>query len=215
MLTKEEMQKPRTPKELEQYFWNVYDNAKSEERKVGRLKEGLWGCFFHELSVLRIHCNWKFPNNDVSIKYIIGNQGYDAIITDLSSTFHNYTEYVEITFPIMGGKEKQEAYSINKCGYSIEISDIMYNENDLRKCFIKTAEKKSLKDYNYPNSSLIFAVDVFPLSYFKNNKENYKVILPFVEHLRKFKFNVKSVYLVLFNANQSSLDKKVFVVSEG
>ena len=200
MLTPEELQKPRKPKELMHYFWSTYDSATPEERQFGRLKKGLWKYFFHELSVLNIFANWKFPNNDVLVEYMIGNQGYDAKITNTS-----YVEHIEITFPILGEPEKQEANEINLKGYSF----VKHDHAELIRRFISTADRKSKKDYIYPASSLLFALDMFLLP----DTDSSRMVNAFAEALRKFQFKAKSVYLVLINTNQPDINKKVLAVS--
>jgi len=201
MLTPEEMQKARSPKELMEYFWSTYDGVTPEERQLARLKKGLWKNFFHELSVLNIFANWKFPNNDVMVEYIIGNQGYDAKISNAS-----YVEHVEITFPSLGEREKQEANEINLKGYSF----VKHDHDELIRRFLSTADRKSQKDYIYPASSLLFALDMFLLP----DTDINRIANTFAETLRKFQFKVKSVYLVLINTNQPDINKKVLVVSQ-
>jgi hypothetical protein len=201
MLTVEELQKPRSPKELNKYFLSTYDNATPEERCRGRLKEGLWKYFFHELTVLNIFSNWKFPDDDVIVEYIIGNQGYDVKITN-----RLIVEYIEITFPILGEQDKSEAIEVNRTGYSCGIRSL----SELKRRFTCTAESKSKKDYSYPASSLIFALDMFHLP--KMNSESNGIVSAFIKILRNFQFNAKSVYLVLINTNQPDINKKVCVV---
>lgn len=201
MLTLEEMQKPRSPKDLMKYFWSTYDSATPEERQLARLKKGLWKYFFHELSVLNIFANWKYPNNDVMVEYMISNQGYDAKILNGS-----YVEHIEITFPSLGEREKQEANEINLKGCSF----VKHDHAELIKRFIFTADRKSKKDYSYPASSLLFALDMFLLP----NTDSNRVANAFIETLRKFQFKAKSVYLVLINTNQPDVNKKVLVVSQ-
>lgn len=209
MLTVEELQTPRTPKELNQYFGFVYDMATPEERQKARLKIGLWKNFFSEFNVLNIYSNWKFPDSEVSVEYKIGNQGYDAIIRNSS-----FTEYVEITFPVIGEKDKEEGHRLNQNEYIIDIGEFPSIDKELLRRFRSTVKGKSIKDYNYPNSSLIFAIDTFPLLTADNIASNtFDSIQPFIDTLREFSYKAKAVYLVLLNTNQPDFNKKVFAVS--
>jgi hypothetical protein len=139
MLTADELQKPRKPKELNQYFWSVYNSAKTEERKKARLKIGLWKNFFSEFNVLNIYSNWKFPNDEVTVEYKLGNQGYDAIIQNSS-----FVEYVELTFPAIGEKEKEKGRRINQTGYSIDVVKFPSIDNELLRRFRETTRDKSI-----------------------------------------------------------------------
>jgi hypothetical protein len=204
VLTKEELEKPRTPTEFDNYFWDVYRNATPEEKTAGWLKKGLWKEIFEEVTVLKDYCKWKFPNNDVTINYKVGNQGYDAIIRN-----ETYEEYVEITFPHIGKKAKQEAKRVIKNGYSSACYDLDDALGEIMQCFIDTANKKSLKDYNYHNSSLIFALNTFGLPWYKIGYDN--TIELFVKQLQKIVFKTKSVYIVLLNSKD--IDNKVIDVS--
>ncbi|QTR45800.1 hypothetical protein J9253_17685 [Thiothrix litoralis] len=82
MLTKEKIEKPRTPKELREFVNSHIQSAKSNksERHKAFLKKGIYKEFIDELIPFSIFCNLYYPLNDVEISLIIGSQSYDATV---------------------------------------------------------------------------------------------------------------------------------------
>ncbi len=210
MLSKEEFQRPRTPYELSQYVKKVYADVKGDKNivKIARLKKNLYKQFIEELYPFSVFCNWKYPENNVLCELIIGNQGYDGIIT-LST---GEKEFIEITWPIDGQKKIQLARYMNKLldirtGNQNDIKEFeirceTYDYNDLSKWkavkdhVIEVAKNKALKDYTSTGgSSLVFLVDVEYL-YFNRDDHN-KELLDIVEQLKKIDYKVDSVYVIL------------------
>lgn len=118
MVNKEELEKIRTPVDLQNYISATYEKIKSEskERKRARLKEGLYKEFIEELYPLSVFCSCKYPDNDVTVQSIIGSQGYDAIVYDENG---NEISYIEITWPIDGHRQRQNALLLNDKGYVV------------------------------------------------------------------------------------------------
>lgn len=103
-LTEDELIKERNPVEL--YSWvdqKLVELSKVKEAKQNiLLREGLFNQFFHEVKPLAIFSKRAYQGRgDIKIKYILGDQGYDAIIEDYSESPPSKT-YIELTCAIEG-----------------------------------------------------------------------------------------------------------------
>jgi hypothetical protein len=214
-IEKEELTLPRTPDELCSYVKDVHERVMKDDetRHQARLKRGLYKEFLEELTPLSIYSKWKFPRNNVTCQLIIGNQGYDAIIRNLPSD-PEYVEHVEITFPFDGQKHHEDAKEINEKGYCFESwnDDLSKIKEEIIRV-IKQAQKKSLKDYDYKNSSLIISLGTQPYFDLKRGEHNDE-IMDLVQQLRAIEYKVKSVYLVLIDERGVSPEEKVIPVIE-
>jgi len=98
-ISREELTKKRTPSELLSWVkWKREQIASTEEgERTLILHEGLAKQFEEEVYPLAIFGQRKFGNTDqILMQPIIGNQSYDAVITDLSSKPASES-YIEIT----------------------------------------------------------------------------------------------------------------------
>lgn len=215
-LTEEEITIPRTPIELSQFIEKTYELVMSDDetRHGARLKKGLYKRFLEEVMLLSIYCNWKFPMNNVLCKPIIGYQGYDAVITNLLTDFKKYEEYVEITFPHDGRKENEFNKQVNVKEFHYEVLDALSQRKEAIDRIIAQAQEKAIKDYDYPNSTLLIGLDLFP-SFYLNKPEHRADISSLVQRLKQFSYKVGAVYLILLNAqNMSAQDRILPIISD-
>lgn len=206
---------PRKPQDLCRYIDEVYEQVMGDDetRHRARRKEGLYKEFLEELTILCIYSKWKFPDNNVLCELVLGNQGYDALIKSLPNDVLEYEEYIEITCPIDGYKEHESANEINEKGSAGEVFD--YNDfskiEEIEKRIIGQARKKSLIDYEYPDSSLIIALNTYPY-YDLTRIEHFNRILYLVQQLREIQFKVKAVYILLLNADKLAPQDRIFPI---
>lgn len=199
MISKKDLQKPRTPSELKQFREQIFKMIRQDKEivKDARLRKELYKNLIEEIYPFSIYCDYKYRCADVLCEIVIGNQAYDGIIKDLSS---GEIEYVEITWPIDGHKEMAAMRLLNDRGYTnIEVRDV--DDDSERQAIInRTIEKardKALKDYtSNGTSSLIILVDIYP-HFFLDNPHHQQELGNLIEQLRCIPFKVKSVYLIL------------------
>ncbi len=98
-ISKEELTKERTPSELWDWLIQKVKQICStdEGRKDFRLQKGLLKQLVEEIAPLAIFGKHKFGDTDqVLLQPVIGNQNYDALVTDLRTKPASDT-YIEIT----------------------------------------------------------------------------------------------------------------------
>lgn len=199
MISKEDLQKPRTPSELKQYREQIFAMIRQDKEiiKAARLRQGLYKNLIEEFYPFSMYCDHKYRGADVSCEIVIGKQGYDGIIKDRSG---GEIEYVEITWPIDGHKEKAAMRLLNDRGYTnIEVQDVDYDSERqaIINRIIEKARDKALKDYTFNvTSSLIILIDIYP-HFFLDNPHHQKELDNLIVQLRHIPFKVKSVYLIL------------------
>lgn len=211
-LDREEITTPRTPIELSQFIEKTYELVMSDDetRHRARLKEGLYKKFLEELMLLSIYSNWKFPENNVLCQLIIGDQGYDAIITNLPAGLYEYLEYIEITSPIDGRKENKISKQVNEKGIHGEVSTSSQRKEATDR-IIAQAYKKAIKDYEYPNSALLIGLDLFPC--FDLKRDDHRAdITNLVQKLRQISYKVRTVYLILLNAQSLPAQERILPI---
>jgi len=198
MINKDELEKRRTPAKLHEYVSTVLDKIKSEpiETKRARLKEGLYKEFIEELYPLDIFTSWKYPLDDVEVRLVIGSQGYDAIIYDSNG---DEISHVEITWPIDGQRQNQQAHLLNDRGYGdgVICDDPLVSAIEVMNRVYGAAVKKSVKNYSgLSGASLVILIDVYPHFYF-DDPEHQRELNCFIGRLKSLNYQVENVYLVL------------------
>lgn len=196
ILTQLDMETPRSPADLAEWYYRKYDEIKANPSEIekARLHEGLYSYFVPEIYPLVIYALWRFSQVDVHCKPKIGGQGYDAIIypPDQPDDFHA----VEVTWPQDGKKRKSVANLMNSRGFHGRVGDDFdsYNQDILRRV-LAAAEKKSLNDYRAQGGSALLIVldtECSPL----NASERKAQIHALSEDIRTLQFHVDSVYLI-------------------
>ncbi len=196
ILTIADMESPRTPIQLADWYDTKYEEIRTNEEEVqkARLHQGLYAYFVPEIYPLVLYSLWKFPNDGVYCQPKIGSQGYDARIYPIEHPDQVHT--IEVTWPQDGKGNKEVSKILNDCGFygRIGCEFDQFNE-DILKRVPNTAQKKALKDYrSFGGSSLLIVLDTTcsPL----NNSERLIQIGRLKKEISKIKFIVNSVYLV-------------------
>ena len=199
MITKEDIETERTPKELRQFVTTVKSKIENceQERHRGILKKGIYKVFVDEIIPLSLFCIKIYPDN-YKISPKLGNQGYDAIVKDENGKIF---EYLELTAPHDGRKAANDAKLTVERGYG-ELFIRDYNSgSDLKDMFLiimDVCEKKLKKDYS--NCSLVIVIDFYPplegekTIYVQLLKELKKKILKKIFTVKKTNF--KKIYLL-------------------
>jgi hypothetical protein len=178
----EELTKKRTPSELLTWVRLKMDQIEStdEGERALRLREGLAKQLMEEVYPLAIFGWHKFGNTDqILIHPIIGNQSYDAVVTDLRSKPASQS-YVEITQSHEGESDYLRRLVLQKQGIvfmhgpviktgtkktgrlvSTPVKVVTPNEvarNELGK-IVDAAKRKEAKDYPASTSLVIVIND--------------------------------------------------------
>ncbi len=206
MITKEDIETGRTPKELRQFVTTkkLKVNKCKQERHKAMRKKGIYKVFVEEIIPLSLFCIKIYPHN-YKISPKLGNQGYDAIVKDENGKIF---EYVEITGPHDGRKAASVAKLAVKNGIALDILRDYNSGSDLIDMFsiiMDVCEKKSKKDYS--NCSLVIDIDFSPPI-----EEEKTIYVQLVKELEKkileMKFNVKKIYLLIIPLN--NMVKKIY-----
>jgi len=119
IITEDEITTERTPAELIKWVESKLDAVASTDsgEKTIRLRQGLAKQLVEEVYPLAIFASKKYgETNLVHIKPIIGNQNYDAILTDNSYSPASVS-YVEVTQAHEGETEYLRAIHLQEHGY--------------------------------------------------------------------------------------------------
>lgn len=196
ILTKEEMLRLRCPSGLSRWWWNKYEEIRSDSIEVqkARLHMGLYQYFTREILPLSIFVSWRY-GDDVLVRPVIGNQGYDAEL--LWESNHDRVHRIEVTWPNDGKYLKEVSKTLNNHGYHEGLfgDDFDNYHRDLQTRIIASARRKSLIDYRATDgSTLLIVLDTqcSPL----NEEERYAEIESLSICLGKISYSVDSVYIV-------------------
>jgi hypothetical protein len=177
----EEFTKKRTPSELLSWVnWKREQIASTEEReKTLILHEGLTKQFAEEVYPLALFGQRKYGDTDqILMQPIIGNQSYDAVITDLGSK-PAFESYVEITQAHEGENDYLFRFVLSrqgiafgysppiktgtkKTGLGVSIPPKVVSPSEVAtkelKKIVDAAKRKAAKDYPI-NTSLIIVFE--------------------------------------------------------
>lgn len=84
-VTKEELMEERTPQKLVEWFDRKIQEITQQEdgKNAIRMREGYCKELMEEIYPLKVFASWQFGDRtDVTLKPVIGNQNYDALIID-------------------------------------------------------------------------------------------------------------------------------------
>ncbi|NQT31692.1 MAG: hypothetical protein HQ588_05095 [Deltaproteobacteria bacterium] len=118
-ISKEELTKKRTPSELHSWLNRRIEQIGSTDEGLEdlRLHRGLAKQLMEEVYPLALFGCRKFGNNDqILMQPIIGNQNYDAVVTDLRTKPASQS-YVEITQSHEGENDYLRMVALHKHGY--------------------------------------------------------------------------------------------------
>jgi hypothetical protein len=195
LLNEDDLQKPRTPSHLSAHVSCLFEGIRAEEepKKQARQRKGLSKYLIRELYPLSVFANWMYPLDDVLCVPRIGNQGHDAVITDRAGT---EIHPVEITWPVDGKHENNQARSLNERGYTdVEIGNPREARAAVKMRALAGALKKSKIEYG--NASILIVLDLWP-AFFLDQPDARADVVDLVEQLRQIDYRASSVYVVLF-----------------
>lgn len=193
MITKEEIEHPRTPDGLRQFVAEVRKRVESDqnELKKARKKVGLYKMFVDEVIPLALAADIVCEQSDLLMP-VIGNQGYDVIVMD---TERNEKGKIEIAKPYDGKADANDVRVVEERGFSeIKIHSLGGELSDIAAHILATARKKSLKDYT--DCTLLIAGVITPP--FECELEPLKEVAELLkEELQSIKYFAKKVILVV------------------
>ena len=187
----QDLDKPRTPHEMHEYFYYVF-NAVHDNKEVmadARSKKGGFKKFLEEFYPLYCYSQSRYCDGKSKLNIILGNQGYDAVLVnpDGIEIFFEITSFVE------GEKQYKNAIELNTKGITRlnYLSDTVIEE--YRQGIIKNLEKKGLKDYTGIN--LILVVDTsLHFEVLDENSDDFIQNIIFM--INQMDFSFKEIYLL-------------------
>ena len=193
MISKEEIEKARSPRGLRQFVTRRVDKIRGvkKQRHMAVLKKGLYKVFSDEIIPLSIFCLKIYPNT-YFVQPVIGNQGYDAIVRDDKDKIF---DHIELTLPHDGSSAARSARLVVERGYGeINIYKPGENLNRMFSFILKACHKKSKKDYS--DCSLVVCVNFVP-PFPEHKKEYSNSIRKLIKEIQNISFKAKKVYLLV------------------
>jgi hypothetical protein len=193
MITKKDIEKPRSPRGLSQFVRYRIARVRqiTNQRHAALRKRGIYKVFSDEIIPLSVFALRIYPNT-YRVNPVLGNQGHDAIITDEQGRI---VDFVELTWPQNGQRKADDANKTVSRGYG-NIDVYSPGEDIDRLCdFIRsTCQKKAQKDYS--NCTLVVVIDFFPP--FRQHRSLYSRKLKQVaEQMHAISFKAKRVFLLV------------------
>src|SRR5438094_7640286 len=138
MVTEEDLQRPRTTRELQGFLHQTFAaiGADPEARKAARARKGLYKKLIEELWPLSWYFAAKYADTDCKLMLRVGNQGFDAVVLGTEGT---PVEWMEVCWPIDGQKHAAVVRLLNERGYGpVEVYDAHLEK--LREVFVRTVK---------------------------------------------------------------------------
>jgi len=195
ILDQTDMEKPRTPSQLRLYVTSLLEQIgrNEEAKKLGRLRKGLSKYLIREMLPLSVFSVWKYPQDGVLCVPQIGNQGHDAIITDLNA---RQLIQVEITWPVDGQHENYHARSLNERGHTdVEVGDTEEGRAAVKARILEGAHAKARIDYG--SAALLVVMDLWP-EFFLDQPGAQAEVNDLIARLQCLHYKAGAVYLLLF-----------------
>ena len=124
IITIDELQHKRSPRELHDFVESTFESIRADDdiKKVARQRKPPFKELIEEVYPLSIFCNLKYQDASVQCYSVISNQGYDAKIeTDTGEL----VEIIELTWPIDGQKAHFQSLQLNDKGHTdAEVWDV-------------------------------------------------------------------------------------------
>ncbi len=228
-ITEEELTKERTPKEIIDFYnAKIYEISKQEDgTSTLRMKKGNCKKLIEELRPLRDLAELKYSDrNDIKLQLIIGEQNYDALITDYRYSPPSKSK-LEITLAHEGEQEHLRTLHLEEHGYaplpltgtikkkgtknknegkrtetvSNRVGSYQKEINRLKKLIGEAFKKKSQKKYESNTSLLVFCGTVYIESNWKNKmKKDIKNFIKSEVEILKPQF--KQLYFILKDSSK-------------
>lgn len=203
-----QMDVPRTASEMNEYFYQVFDIVQSSEslQDEARLKKGLFKKFLEEFYPLFCFSQSRFYEKESKLNIVLGNQGYDAIITNAEGS----KQLFEITSFIDGELHYKNALKMNRDGYSYTIPLSQKVHDTYKQNIIENLFKKSLKDYS--GISLLLVIDT-SLYFEVINKDSSFFVNDLINDIKKMKLSFNEIFLLQEVGNTKyHVDKHIFKI---
>jgi hypothetical protein len=198
MITKEDIEKPRSPRGLRQF-------VTSRKRKIGTItaerhkamrRKGLYNVFIKEIVPLSVFALKAYPNSH-RVQPVLGNQGYDAIIKDMEGKI---VDFVELTFPDDWKAEAVDANLTISRGYGK--CDVFNPGDDIDRLF-KFIQHVCLKKagIDYSDCTLVIVINFLPAP--KQFRKLYsQKIQQLLTNVESTSFTAKRVCLLLLEQHK-------------
>ncbi|MFZ5564094.1 MAG: hypothetical protein ACOZBW_08565 [Thermodesulfobacteriota bacterium] len=203
MITKEELQTPRTVEELSIYLDELFAEIREDQaaRQAARAGKGLYKPLMEELWPISWYFTRKYAGSFFRLKLELGNQGFDAVVLDEHAC---PVEWVEVSWPMDGHKHAGIVRLLNERGRGpIEVYDNPIEK--LREVFeftIAGAQKKAIRDYNFKRpSTLALVVDLLPY-YRADVPEHHRAVMQLIKRLSQLEYRVSKVVLLLAHSQE-------------
>lgn len=201
-LSAEEIQQPRTPRELFSFVESVWERAKTDEdlRIAGHLRSGYLKEFFDEIVPLAKFAVAVYPANH-KVSPVLGNQGFDAEVHDAEGRL---VERVEIANPVDGRSIAEAGRELAESGIGgLRVGDPGDDFEDLIPIIERTASKKALRDYS--DAAVVFNVSACPP--FERFETRYEEQAERVRRtLATIGFRAKRVFIMLPSGSVERVD---------
>jgi hypothetical protein len=193
MLTKEEIEKERSPRGLRQFVRKRIKKIRNttSERHAALQKRGLYKVFSDEIIPLSIFAIKTYPNA-CRVKPVLGNQGHDAIVKNDQGRI---LDFVELTWPQDGHQKADDAHKTVFRGFgNVDVYSPGEDIDRLCKFIQVTCQKKAQKDYS--NCTLVVVIDFVPP--FRQHYRLYcRKIKQVAEQIKSISFRAKRVFLLI------------------
>lgn len=197
MITREELQRPRTVGELRDFLNGTFAAIKADPAacSVARERKGLYKPLIEELWPLSWYFAAKYAGTDCKLMLKVGNQGFDAVVMQGEDS----VEWMEVCWPIDGQRRAEVVRLLNERGHGpIEVYDNPLER--LREVFARTiagAQKKAVRDYRAEgHSSLALVVDLLPY-YHADIPAHREEVRALAAELGDLQYKVEQVALLL------------------
>jgi hypothetical protein len=193
LISESDLQEPCSPQALRAYVLELKERVRRNPQQFERalLKLGLYKEFLDELVPLSCFAILAYPN-DHSLRLVLGNQPYDAVVCD---ALGREVDRVELTVPQNGRAEAEDRALVVDRGFGVVRTGVPGDDlKALGPFLIETCKAKALKDYR--GCTLLIAIE--PLAPFKGLEAAYDEILgQLADGIRSIRFLAKRVYLLL------------------
>jgi hypothetical protein len=192
-LTALDLEIPRTKSELVTFISGLVTKARDDSafRHSVLKKNGVSRKLQQEVMPVLRYCCVQYPDVEVRIAPVIGNQGYDANVYDHQGKI---IECIEVTMPIDGKAESIDTAKTIKRGYG---DARVYGAGDevrqIAPLVLKTAHAKSKKDYS--GCTLLIVLHATP-PFEEMRQEFDDAVAVLVGELKNIQYAAKRVVLL-------------------
>ncbi len=192
-LTKNDIESPRTPADLDKFVKDVICDAISNNTTTNQaiLKKDDYKPFFEEVVPVNIFAKSNYPPN-YQIEPKLDNQSYDAIVYDADRKLY---EYLEIAYPHDGKSDSDDNKKISAGGIGeVRVGEPGHEFDTLIPCILATANSKAQKEYG-DQTTLVIVINPTP-AFPKFKKDEKKQLEELIHELKQIPFNAKRVFLL-------------------